>query len=110
MNNKLFSLLMQAFSSRFGALLQWLVGGLLGSLTAWLVSLGYAPSPELVDQLTLYLVGVGMAIVSGWFNAYQAKQAQTLQTALEVIPDGWIGPVTIRRAEIVNAAEGVSAP
>ena len=106
--DKAFALLMQAFSSRFGALLQWIVGALLGKLTAWLVSLGYAPSPALVDQLTIYLVGVGMAIVSGWFNAYQAKQAQTLQTALEVTPDGWIGPVTIRRAEIVNAAEGVS--
>jgi hypothetical protein len=75
---------------------------------AWLTSAGFAPSPELADQLTVYLVGVGMAVVSGWFNAYQAKQAAKLQTALDVLPDGWIGPVTIKRAKVVNAAEGVA--
>jgi hypothetical protein len=110
MTDKLFALLMQAFSSRLGAVIQWLVGAALGGAVAWLTRVGFAPSPELVDELTVYAVGIGMALVSGWFNAYQAKQAEKLQTALEVLPDGWIGPKTIKRAQIANAAEGVSAP
>ena len=108
MKDKLFALLMQAFSSRLVAVMQWAVGAAIGYAVAWLTQVGFAPSPELVDQLTIYLVGSGMAIVSGWFNAYQAAQATKLQTALEVLPDGWIGPKTIKRATIVNAAEGVA--
>jgi hypothetical protein len=108
MKDKAFALLMQAFSSRLGAVMQWAVGAAIGYAVAWLTQVGFAPSPELVDQLTIYLVGVGMAIVSGWFNAYQAKQAEKLQTALEVLPDGWLGPKTIARAEIVNAAKGAA--
>jgi hypothetical protein len=108
MKDKLFAVLMTAFSSRLGALLQWLVGGALGAAVAWLTAKGFAPPPELVEQLTVYLTGAGALLVSGWFNAYQAKQAQKLQTVLDVLPDGWIGPVTIKRAEVVNAAEGVA--
>jgi len=108
MKNKLFAVLMTAFSSRLGAVLQWLVGGFIGYAVAWLTSAGFAPSPELADQLTVYLVGVGMAVVSGWFNAYQSQQAEKLQNSLGVLADGWIGPVTIKRAEVVNAAEGVA--
>jgi len=108
MKDKLFALLMQAFSSRLGAVMQWLVGGALGAAVAWLTAKGFAPPPELVEQLTVYLTGAGALLVSGWFNAYQAKQAQKLQTALDVLPDGWIGPMTIKRAEVVNAAEGVA--
>jgi tetrahydromethanopterin S-methyltransferase subunit C len=108
MKDKLFALLMQAFSSRLGAVLQWLVGAAIGYAVGWLTQVGFAPPTELVEQLTVYLTGAGALLVSGWFNAYQAKQAQVLQTALEVVPDGWIGPVTIRRAEVVNAAEGVA--
>jgi hypothetical protein len=108
MTDKLFALLMQAFSSRLGAVLQWLVGAAIGYAVAWLTRVGFAPSPELVNEFTVYAVGAGMALVSGLFNAYQAKQTAKLQTALEVAPDGWIGPVTIRRATIVNAAEGVA--
>lgn len=108
MKDKLFALLMQAFSSRIGAVLQWAVGAAIGYAVAWLTQVGFAPSPALVNEFTVYAVGVGMALVSGWFNAYQATQATKLQTALEVLPDGWIGPVTIKRATIVNAAEGVA--
>lgn len=108
MKDKAFALLMQAFSSRVGIAIQWLVGAALGYVVAWLTEIGFAPSPELVDQLTVYLVAVGVAAVSGWFQAYQTGQNIKLQKVLEVQPDGWIGPVTIKRAEIVNAAEGVA--
>jgi len=108
MKDKLFALLMQAFSSRLGAVMQWAVGAAIGYAVAWLTQVGFAPSPELVDELTVYLVGSGMALVSGWFQAYQATQAVKLQTALEVLPDSWIGPKTIKRATIANTAQGVA--
>lgn len=108
MKDKAFALLMQAFSSKAGSLVQWAVGAAIGYAVAWLTQVGFAPSPALVNEFTVYAVGVGMALVSGWFNAYQATQATKLQTALEVLPDGWIGPVTIRRAAIANQSAGVA--
>lgn len=106
--DKAFALLMQAFSSRIGGVAQYSAGVIVGALVYWLLQAGIELDEDTKGKLLVGLSATFSAVIASAMQAYQHKQAAKLQKALDVLPDGWIGPVTIKRAEVVNAAEGVA--
>lgn len=86
---------MPILHSRAGAVVQWLVGGLMGKLTAMIVSLGVVMPAESYASLETALQAVGAFLVTFAIQWYQAVQNRKVQAAIGAIPDSWIGDETV---------------
>ena len=104
MNDTVISFVIRLINSKAGGLVQAAVGAAIGWLVATLAAKGFHVPPDLVADLTKWLVVAGMAAVGAVVQYLQTKQVHKVQAALGVETDGHIGPVTIRRAEAVGEA------
>lgn len=95
--------------SRAGALIQWLVGMVIGWLSSQFVALGIEISADSMHQLEMGLSALGAFLVTFAVQWYQAHQAKRLQLAIGARPDSWIGDETISTARAVNAIASTSA-
>lgn len=109
--DKIISLFLQAIHSKAGMAVQWLVGIVLGALVTWLTSLGFEIPPEILEKLTYALVTTGVWLVTALVQAYQNRNAKALQELLGAKQDNWIGPETLRLAELAKRRlEGTRKP
>ena len=98
MKEKIMAMILRAINARAGGVIQNGVGAAIGWLAAWLLSHGVELSPEAQSQMQVYLVGLGMAVVTIAVQWVQSQAGRNLQKALKLEPDGWIGPETLKRA------------
>lgn len=96
--NLLFTLL----HSRAGALIQWIVGMVIGWLSSQFIALGIEMPPDAMSQLSMGLSAIGAFLVTFVTQWYQARQARALQATLGAKPDGWIGSTTLAIAQGVS--------
>lgn len=94
--------LLQLFSSRAGGLVQWAVGGGLGWLSAASLRLGIGIPTELHDQLEVTGTAIGAFLVTVLVQWIQAHFNIKVQKVLDAPLDGYIGPKTVRKAEIMR--------
>ena len=92
----------QAVNHKAGTFVQWAVGAFIGWATAKLLSLGIAITDDLKLEATQFGMAAGAFAVSTLIQYLQSKANMKVQAHLGVEQDGWIGPQTVRRAEIVN--------
>lgn len=94
----------QLLHSRAGAVIQWLVGLLVGWLTAQAVALGIDIPAESWQLLQTALTGLGAFVITFVVQWYQARQNIRIQTAANVTKDAWIGEKTVAAIEDLAAA------
>ena len=92
----------QSVNARAGTFVQWAVGAGIGWATAKLLELGVSVPDDLKMDVQNALMGAGIFAVSTTIQYLQTKATQTVQKHLGVEQDGWIGPQTVKRAEILN--------
>ena len=95
--------------SRAGALIQWLVGIVIGWLSSQFVAAGIEIPADSIHQLEMGLSALGAFIVTFAVQWYQARQAMHLQLVIGAKPDAWIGDQTIDTAKAVNAVAALAA-
>lgn len=86
------------------------VGAIVGAGVGFLHShfhLQLVPGTE--AEVTLKLTTAGTAIAGAIVQYIQTGSTKALQSALGVEPDGWVGPVTIKRATLATEQEVASA-
>lgn len=110
MSDSLIPFLIRFINSKAGGFIQAAIGAGLGWLVAFLATKGFHVPPELVADLTKWLVFIGMAAVGGITQYLQTIQVHKVQAALGVDVDGHIGPVTIDAAKDAAFASLPSGP
>lgn len=93
------NILISLLHSRVGAVIQWLVGALVGWLAAQTVALGIEIPPAAWESFQVNLAGIGAFLVTFLVQWYQARQAIRLQQTAGVKPDAWIGENTLTAIE-----------
>lgn len=101
--------LLTLIHSRAGALIQWLVGMVIGWLSSQFVALGIEIPADSMHQLEMGLSALGAFLVTFAVQWYQAYQAKRLQLAIGAKPDSWIGDETVNTAKAVNSIAALSA-
>jgi hypothetical protein len=97
------------FHSRAGAVIQWLVGMVIGWLSSQFLALGIEIPAESMHQLEMGLSALGAFVITFAVQWYQSYQAKRLQLAIGAKPDSWIGDETVNTAKAVNAIAAISA-
>lgn len=123
--NSLFERAMTVANAKFGELSKvavatiggWLTTTALASFSAYAAKNGLELSPEQVNTAYNFIHALEEMVMVLMYFGYnllvqmaERKSKVTLQIKLGTKPDGWIGPQTIRRAEIVvsNATSDTS--
>jgi len=99
-----------AVSHRMGGIITSAAGAIVGGICAALTRyLHLTLAPDEQTQLDSALVLGGTTLANGLLQSWKAGNAKALQEALGVVPDGYIGPVTIRRATLASPSEVAAA-
>ena len=101
--------LLTLLHSRAGALIQWLVGIVIGWLSSQFVAAGIEIPADSIHQLEMGLSALGAFLVTFAVQWYQSYQAKRLQLAIGAKPDSWIGDETVNTARAVNALASTAA-
>lgn len=102
MKNWILTKLIQWINSKAGAFVQSAIGAGLGWLASKLLQIGLNVPEKLWADITETSMGIGAFIVIAATQWVQAHYNLKVQGALGVEQDAWIGPQTVRKAEIVR--------